>query len=239
MARLNMQQDFMDTWTAIVEESEAISGQLEGGVPVAVIGGELMPDLPGKDLVPGILRLIKNFGGKSCLLLLSNLPDERIRAIRLASRLGVGAFILVEPVAPLPGHAPSDELAILTDQANFSGFNPLVGPNDERFGPRFPDMSRPFDEVLIRAVCDKATRRGYTLRKLVLAGLPRNQHEDLSLAKHLLLAGAGCLHHRIAQEVIVARHVGLKTLVLVSESDNQANNSTLHALALHAVGALD
>lgn len=228
----------MDTWTAIVEEARAISVQLEGIQPHAVVGGQLMPVLPGIDLVPGVLRLVKNYGGTSCLLLLTNQPDERIRAIRLASRLGVVAIILIEQVAPLPGHAASHHPAILIDQANFSGSNPLVGPNDERFGPRFPDMSKPFDEDLIRIVFDEASRCGTALKQSVLAGLPQYLQEDLSTIKHLELAGADCVHHRIAQEVIVARHLGLRTLVLASESGREEHQTQLHSFVMHALGAL-
>lgn len=234
----NMNQFSMDIWSAIVEEAQTVSAQLEGLRPLAVMGGELMPDLPGKDIVPGLLRLTENAGGTCSLFILSNDPDERIRAIRLASRLGAAAFMLVEQVSPLPGYPAAHHAAILTDQANFSGVNPLIGPNDERFGPRFPDMSKPFDDDLIRMVGEEATRRGITLRRSVLAGLSSHRHEDASVTRHLQRAGADCVHHRIAQEVIVARHVGLRTMVLVSEADNQAHQRELHALAIHALKTL-
>jgi purine-nucleoside phosphorylase len=104
------------------------------------------------------------------------------------------------------------------DQANFTGWNPLTGPNDERFGPRFPDMSAPFDKALSSLLLIVAAELGLTVGKKILAGIDRRGADRRDLREQLLRAGAQCMSYGIVHEVIAAHHLGLLTLALVNEN---------------------
>ena len=114
---------------------------------------------------------------------------------------------------------------LITDQLNLmgmSGLNPLMGPNLDEIGPRFPDMSQPYD----RDYCDLARKvakeNKLALREGVYAGLSGPSFESPADLRFLRLAGADAVGMSTVPEVIVARHGGMRVLGLSGVS-NKAN----------------
>ena len=103
-----------------------------------------------------------------------------------------------------------------------SGLNPLMGPNLDELGPRFPDMSQAYDKELGAVVREFAMKEGITLREGVYCGLSGPSFESPADLRFLRLAGADAVGMSTVPEVIVANHGGLRSLGL-SGISNKAN----------------
>ena len=97
-------------------------------------------------------------------------------------------------------------LMLITDFINMMGTNPLIGPNDERFGPRFPDMTRPYDPRLIALAEEIGREKGIELKKGVYLAGTGPSYETPSEYKYFRLIGADAIGMSTIPEVIVARH---------------------------------
>jgi purine-nucleoside phosphorylase len=114
---------------------------------------------------------------------------------------------------------------LITDHINFLGMmgqNPLMGPNYDEIGPRFPDMSQAYDRRLCDVARDVATRGKITLREGIYAGLSGPSFEGPADLRFLRLAGADAVGMSTVHEVIVARHGDMRVLGL-SGISNRAN----------------
>jgi purine-nucleoside phosphorylase len=106
------------------------------------------------------------------------------------------------------------DLMLLTDHINFQGQNPLVGPNVDDWGPRFPDMTEPYDPALRRTINDAAREDGISLRKgiyLALLGPNEETSAEHRMARRL---GADAVGTGVVPEVIAARHMDVRVLAL-------------------------
>jgi purine-nucleoside phosphorylase len=134
--------------------------------------------------------------------------------IRVFGRMGLQALILTNAAGGINLEYKQGALVVLTDHINLQGSNPLVGANDDRFGPRFPDMtqaySKPYREIALRA----ATRLGKPLYQGVYAGLLGPSYETPAEIRYLRAVGADLVGMSTIPEVIVARHMGLKVLAI-------------------------
>jgi len=145
--------------------------------------------------------------------------------VRVMQRLGVESLIVTNAAGGVhPDFQPGDVM-LITDQLNLmgmSGLNPLMGPNLDEIGPRFPDMSQPYD----RAYCDLARKvareNKVTLREGVYAGLSGPSFESPADLRFLRLAGADAVGMSTVPEVIVARHGSMRPLGF-SGISNKAN----------------
>jgi len=133
-------------------------------------------------------------------------------AIRVLGLLGVRTLVLTNAAGAVnPRFLPGTFMAI-DDHLNFMGGNPLVGDNDERFGPRFPDMVNAYSEGL-RQVADEAGRAaGVVLEHGVYAGMLGPSYETPAEIRFLRIAGADAVGMSTVAEAIVARHMGLDVL---------------------------
>jgi len=114
---------------------------------------------------------------------------------------------------------------LITDQLSLmvmSGANPLRGPNLDDFGPRFPDMSQPYDRGLMGLAREAAAENDSLLREGVYAGLAGPSFETPADLRYLRIIGADAVGMSTVPEVIVARHGGLKVLG-ISGISNKAN----------------
>ena len=109
--------------------------------------------------------------------------------------------------------APGD-LMLLSDHINFSGQNPLMGPNDERFGPRFPDMSEPYSAALRAFARESAARLEIPLREGVYAFYTGPSFETAAEIRAFQALGADAVGMSTVPEVITARYLGLRALGL-------------------------
>jgi purine-nucleoside phosphorylase len=151
--------------------------------------------------------------------------DQITLPVRVMQRLGIPNMIVTNAAGGVhPDFEPGDVMLII-DQLNLmgmSGLNPLMGPNLDDIGPRFPDMSQPYD----RAYCDLARKiakdNGDILREGVYAGLSGPSFESPADLRFLRLAGADAVGMSTVPEVIIARHGNMRVLGL-SGISNKAN----------------
>jgi purine-nucleoside phosphorylase len=141
-------------------------------------------------------------------------PNEVAFPIRVFGRMGIRALILTNAAGGINLEYKQGALVVITDHINLQGANPLVGPNDDRLGPRFPDMtqaySKPYREIAVRA----ASRLGKTLQQGVYAGLLGPSYETPAEIRYLRTIGADLVGMSTISEVIAARHMGLKVLAI-------------------------
>jgi purine-nucleoside phosphorylase len=133
---------------------------------------------------------------------------------RVAARLGAKSLILTNAAGGINTSFAQGVLMVIDDHLNLMGTNPLVGPNDERFGPRFPDMTQVYSARL-RTLADQAAGRvGLRLAHGVYAGLHGPSFETPAEIRHLRAIGADAVGMSTVPEAIVARHMGLEVLGL-------------------------
>ncbi|MEW6094048.1 MAG: purine-nucleoside phosphorylase [Chloroflexota bacterium] len=145
--------------------------------------------------------------------------------VRVMQRLGIEILIVTNAAGAIhPDFVPGDVM-LITDNLNLvgmTGLNPLIGPNLEEFGPRFPDMSQAYDRQLCALARQVARANGLTLREGIYAGLSGPSFESPADLRFLRVAGADAVGMSTVAEVIVARHGGTRALGF-SGISNKAN----------------
>ena len=145
--------------------------------------------------------------------------------IRVMQRIGIDTLMVTNAAGAIhPDYIPGD-LMLITDNLNMVGmvgFNPLIGPNMDEFGPRFPDMSQAYDRNLSSLARQAASNAGITLREGVYAGLSGPSFESPADLRFLKTVGADAVGMSTVPEVIVARHGGMRVLG-ISGISNKAN----------------
>lgn len=145
--------------------------------------------------------------------------------VRVMLRLGLEMMIVTNAAGGInPDFSPGDVM-LITDNLNIvgmSGANPLMGPNIDELGPRFPDMSRSYDLELMATARKVASESNILLREGVYCGLSGPSFESPADLRFLHMAGADSVGMSTVPEVIVARHGGLRVLGF-SGISNKAN----------------
>jgi purine-nucleoside phosphorylase len=146
-------------------------------------------------------------------------------SVRVMQRLGLEIMIVTNAAGGInPEFVPGDVM-LIADHLNLigmSGLNPLIGPNLDDIGPRFPDMSQPYDKELGTIARKVASDNDITLREGVYCALSGPSFESPADLRFLRLAGADAVGMSTVPEVIVARHGGLRVLG-ISGISNKAN----------------
>jgi purine-nucleoside phosphorylase len=134
--------------------------------------------------------------------------------IRVLGVLGVKTLILTNAAGGINTSFESGALMVIDDHINLVGTNPLIGPNDERFGPRFPDMTDAY-AARLRVVADTVAReRGIVVAHGVYAGLHGPSYETPAEIRYLRSIGADAVGMSTVPETIVARHMGIEVLAI-------------------------
>ena len=134
--------------------------------------------------------------------------------VRVMHALGARTLVVSSACGGMnPLWNPGD-LVLLSDHINLLGDNPLVGANDERLGPRFPDMSEPYDTALRRLCREAALELGILLREGVYVAVPGPNLETRAEYRMLRAMGADVVGMSTVPEVIVAAHQGMRTVGL-------------------------
>lgn len=134
--------------------------------------------------------------------------------VRVFHRMGVQAVILTNAAGGIDRGYSQGALVLLRDHINLQGTNPLVGPNDDRFGPRFPDMTHAYDRAFRSVAKEEAAKLNIQLHEGVYAGLLGPSYETPAEIEYLRRIGADLVGMSTVAEVIAARHMGMKVLAI-------------------------
>jgi purine-nucleoside phosphorylase len=134
--------------------------------------------------------------------------------IRVFSRMGIRAVILTNAAGGIDTKYQQGALVLIRDHINLQGANPLAGPNDERFGVRFPDMTYAHTKLYRELAREEARKLGITLHEGVYAALLGPSYETPAEIKYLRTIGADLVGMSTVCEAIAARHMGMKVLAI-------------------------
>src|SRR5713101_4492622 len=134
--------------------------------------------------------------------------------MRVFDCMNIRAVILTNAAGGINLEYKQGALVVLTDHINLQVHNPLVGPNDERFGPRFPDMTQAYWKPYRAMALEAARKLGKTVYQGVYAGLLGPSYETPAEIRYLRTIGADLVGMSTISEVIAARHMGIKVLAI-------------------------
>jgi purine-nucleoside phosphorylase len=176
------------TSTAVGHKGELVIGRSRG-VPVAVMAGR-----------------VHFYEGYT--------PQQVVFPVRVLARLGVRVLVLTNAAGAVNLSFKPGELMVLSDHLNLTGTHPLIGPNDDSLGPRFPDLSAAYDPALRAAVEAACRAAGVTVHSGVYAALSGPSYETPAEIRMLRTLGADAVGMSTVPEVIAARHMGLRVAAL-------------------------
>lgn len=172
--------------TAIGHAGQLVIGRV-GAVPVAAMQGRV--------------HLYEGYSAK-----------EVAFPVRVFARMGVKAVILTNAAGGIRGELSQGKLVVIGDHINLQGVNPLTGPNDERFGLRFHDMTGAYDRSFREMTVGEGNRLGMDMHEGVYAALRGPSYETPAEIRYLRTIGAELVGMSTVPEVIAARHSGMRVL---------------------------
>ena len=137
---------------------------------------------------------------------------EVVFPIRVFARMGVKAVILTNAAGGIRRELSQGRLVVISDHINLQGVNPLTGPNDERFGLRFHDMTAAYDRRFREMAVGEGNRLGMRMYEGVYAAVPGPSYETPAEIRYLRTIGADLVGMSTVPEVIAARHSGIRVL---------------------------
>lgn len=132
--------------------------------------------------------------------------------IRVMKLMGVRTLILTNAAGSLNTELSPGSLMVISDHINLMGVNPLIGPNDERFGPRFPDLTSAYDPALQAIVTEEAKAVNVEMRRGVYAALTGPSYETPAEIHMVRTLGADAVGMSTVPEAIVARHMDMQVI---------------------------
>lgn len=156
-------------------------------------------------------------------------PDVAVFGVRVLARLGVFAVLLSNAAGGIRTSFKPGTLMMIRDHLNLSGQNPLIGPNDDTLGPRFPDMTRAYDPRLRSLAREAAADIGCHLEEGVYAAMLGPSYETPAEIRMLRTMGADAVGMSTVNEVTALQHMGVRTAA-VSCITNMAAGMTADVL---------
>lgn len=141
-------------------------------------------------------------------------PQEAAFPIRVFGQMGIHALVLTNAAGGINLEYKEGALVVITDHLNLQGQNPLVGANDDRFGPRFPDMTQAYCKAYREMALSTTHKVGKPIYQGIYAGLLGPSYETPAEIRYLRTIGADLVGMSTIPEVIAARHLGLKVLAI-------------------------
>lgn len=142
--------------------------------------------------------------------------------IRVMAILGIKRLIITNASGAINENYKAGDLMLIEDHINLSGDNPLIGPNFDELGPRFPDMTYTYSPKLIKKIKEKADKKGMLLRQGVYAFMTGPSYETPAEVRMIRTLGADCVGMSSVPEAIVAGHSGME-IVGISCITNMAS----------------
>jgi len=174
--------------TAVGHAGQMVIGKT-GSVPVAAMQGRV--------------HLYEGYSGK-----------EVAFPVRVFRRMGIRAVILTCAAGGINLEYGQGALVVISDHINLQGHNPLVGPNDDRLGQRFPDMTQAYRKPYREMALNSARKLGKRLHQGVYAALLGPSYETPAEIRYLRTIGADLVGMSTVPEVIAARHAGMNVLAI-------------------------
>lgn len=232
------------TYAKAAEAAEFIKGRFSGEIRAAIVLGsglgtfaekvEAKVTIPYAE-IPGFVRsTVEGHAGQLMIGELNGVTvavqqgrfhyyegydmEQVMLPVRTFGVMGIANLVLTNAAGSLNSDMPPGSLMMITDHINCFGVNPLRGANDERFGPRFPDMTEVYDRGLQRIVDEEAAvisseRNGIDfLNKGIYCGLSGPTYETPSEVRMYRLLGADAVGMSTVPEATAARHMGMKVL---------------------------
>ncbi len=162
--------------------------------------------------------------------------EQVVFPVRLMSFLGVKTLLLSNAAGGMNAGFKVGDLMIITDHISFFTVNPLIGSNDEKLGPRFPDMSEPYKKHLIRKAKSVAIEKNIVVREGIYAGVTGPTFETRAEYRLLHIAGADAVGMSTVQETIAAVHLGMDVFAMSIITDmgiREDENVITHEEVLH------
>ncbi len=141
-------------------------------------------------------------------------PEQVVFGVRVVARLGVRRIVLTNAAGGINPDYARGALVLISDHINLQGSNPLAGPNDDRLGPRFPDMSEAYPERLRDIAREAARGIGLALAEGVYAAMLGPSYETPAEIRALRVLGADLVGMSTVPEAIAANHMGLEVLAI-------------------------
>lgn len=157
--------------------------------------------------------------------------------VRVLQALGCKTLIITNAVGGMDPDMPAGTIVVTTDHINLMGDNPLIGPNDDELGPRFPDMSEPYSRALVAHAERVALENKLPLQRGVFVAVPGPNLETAAEYRFLRAVGADIVGMSLVPENIVAVHGGMRVLAFNVVTDSCLPDA-LHAVDIATVLAV-
>jgi len=225
-------RDFVASRSSIRPEVGIVLGTGLGRFAEAMTGADAIPyaEIPGFPTPSTPTHLgalvLGTLGGKPTAVLNGRAHfyegytmRQVVFPVRVLRALGVRTLVVTNAAGAMnPLYRPADIVAIV-DHINLMGENPLVGPNEDSLGPRFPDMSEPYDRSLIALAKAVALEERIPLQEGVLAGVAGPNLETRAEYRFLRWGGADLVSMSLVPETIAAVHAGMRVLAFAVVTD--------------------
>jgi purine-nucleoside phosphorylase len=155
--------------------------------------------------------------------------EEVTYPMRVFAKMGVKRVLVSNAAGTMNPDFRVGDLMIITDHINLMP-NPLIGPNKDEFGPRFPDMSEPYSRRLRSIALETAKNLGMEIREGVYVGVTGPTYETLAEYRAYRIMGGDAVGMSTVPEVIVARHSGMEVFALsvITDQANDLGNGTVN-----------
>lgn len=239
----------IDLKAKITESVEFINQKSNIKPKIAIILGtglgRLVEDIKEKEIIPYSdipnfpISTVQGHGGN---LVLGKLENKEVVAmqgrfhyyegynlkevtfpVRVMKKLGAEVIIISNAAGGMNRFFKRGDLMLITDHINLFGNNPLIGPNDEELGLRFPDMSEVYDRKLVELTLKVALKEKIKLHQGIYVGLTGPTLETPAEYRFLIKIGADAVGMSTVPEVIVANHMGMKVLGISCITDLAIN----------------
>lgn len=231
-----MEKTMSDLYDRIQAAVEAVRAKTAFSAPTGIILGtglgaiakeiEIETSIPYEE-IPGFAKptifahegnlLFGNLSGRPVIAMQGRFhlyegftPDQVAFPVRVIRALGADTLIVSNAAGGLRRFFQPAALMIIDDHINMMGVNPLIGPNDERLGPRFPDMSEPYDRALVALAEKISLEEGIDAHKGVYVSVTGPNLETAAEYRMFINMGADAVGMSTVPEVIVAKHAGMR-----------------------------